>query len=104
VASASKLQLCLRVLMLAPFFIFFSAKALTPKEVQSQFNVGISLMEEEPEKAAQVFRDLYEQSSTIRIQLELARSLYLAGRLEEAKDEFINILKWPNPITVRDKV
>jgi len=104
VASASQFLKYLRVLLLAPFFICSLASALTPKEIQAQFNIGTSLMEERPGEAVQVFRNLYEQSSTIRIQLELARSLYLAGRLEEAKDEFINLLNRPIPITVRDKV
>lgn len=103
-ASANHFHKHLRVLMLAPFFICLTVNALTPKEIQTQFNIGISLMEERPEEAVQVFRNLYEQSSTIRIQLELARSLYLAGRLDEAKDEFINILDRSIPITVRDKV
>ena len=103
-ASASQFHKYLRVLLLAPFFICSLANALTPQEIQAQFNIGTSLMEERPEEAVQVFRKLYEQSSTIRIQLELARSLYLAGRLDEAKDEFINILDRPIPITVRDKV
>lgn len=102
--SAKSLKKYLRVLILAPFFICSLANALNPREIQAQFNIGTSLMEERPEEAVQVFRNLYEQSSTIRIQLELARSLYLAGRLDEAKDEFINILDRPIPITVRDKV
>lgn len=89
---------------MAPFFICPYANALTPREIQVQFNIGTSLMEEEPEMAAKVFRNLYEKSSTIRIQLELAKSLYLSGLLEEAKAEFINILSRPIPITVRDKV
>ena len=103
-ASARNLFKSLRVLFVAPFFISASAIALTPKEIQSQFNLGISLMDDRPKEAAKVLRSLYEQSSTIRIQLELAKSLYLAGSLEEAKSEFINILSRPIPITVRDKV
>ena len=94
----------LRVLLLAPFFISTFAYSLTPKEIQAQFNLGISLMEDRPKEAAKILRSLYDQSSTIRIQLELAKSLYLAGSLEEAKNEFINILSRPVPITVRDKV
>jgi hypothetical protein len=104
VASARNLLKYLRVLFVAPVFISASAIALTPKEIQAQFNLGISLMEDRPKEAAKILRSLYEYSSTIRIQLELAKSLYLAGSLEEAKNEFINILSRPVPITVRDKV
>ena len=103
-ASARNLLKYLRVLFVAPVFISASAIALTPKEIQAQFNLGISLMEDRPKEAARILRSLYEYSSTIRIQLELAKSLYLAGSLEEAKNEFINILSRPVPITVRDKV
>ena len=102
--NANILKVSLRVLVLAPFFICTYAHAQTPKEIQAQFSQAISLMEDRPEIAVQILRNLYEKSSTIRIQLELARSLYLAGRLDEAKDEFINILSRPIPITVRDKV
>lgn len=102
--NAKALRLIQRVLLLAPFFITTNANALTAKEIQAQFELGISLMQSNPEQAAIVFKSLYEQSSTIRIELELARSLFLSGRLDEAKDEFINILNRPIPITVRDKV
>ena len=104
VVNAKALRLIQRVLLLAPFFITTNANALTAKEIQAQFELGISLMQSNPEQAAIVFKSLYEQSSTIRIELELARSLFLSGRLDEAKDEFINILNRPIPITVRDKV
>lgn len=61
-------------------------------------------MQTDPKKAAAILEKLYEQSSTIRIQLELAKSLYLSGELERAKKEFIIILDRPIPLTVRDKV
>lgn len=63
-------------------------------------------MESTPNLAAQIFADLYQDTQAIRVQLEWARSLYLAGRLNEAKEQFINILNKPEsiPITVRDKV
>ena len=59
-----------------------------------------------PNLAAQIFADLYQDTQAVRVQLEWARSLYLAGRLSEAKVQFIDILNKPEsiPITVRDKV
>ena len=59
-----------------------------------------------PNLASEIFGDLYEETKAVRVQLEWARSLYLAGRLTEAKAQFIDILNKPEsiPITVRDKV
>lgn len=59
-----------------------------------------------PSLAAAIFAELYSETHAIRVQLEWARSLYLAGQLEEAKKQFIDILNKPEdiPVTVRDKV
>ena len=104
-AARDRLQLFNQgVLLLSTLFFLGNANALTPREVQSEFNIAISLMDGNPKEAARILQRLYEFSSTIRIQLELARSLYLSGDLAGAKKEFINILNRPIPITVRDKV
>ncbi len=104
-AARDRLQLFNQgVLLLSTLFFLGNANALTPREVQSEFNIAISLMDRNPNEAARILQRLYEFSSTIRIQLELARSLYLSGDLAGAKKEFINILNRPIPITVRDKV
>lgn len=58
----------------------------------------------DPNNAAAIFSALYNETNSVRVQLELARSLYLAGRLAEAKTQFIDILNKPIPIVVRDKV
>lgn len=59
-----------------------------------------------PNLAAQIFAELYEETKAVRVQLEWARSLYLAGHLNQARVQFIDILNKPEflPITVRDKV
>ena len=88
--------------------IFFShiSVASTPEIFQKKFEAGVVEMGSNPNLAAQIFGDLYEETKSVRVQLEWARSLYLAGRLEEAKKQFIDILNKPEsiPITVRDKV
>lgn len=75
-----------------------------PARIDAQFKQALTLMASDPEQAAALLRTLHEQTRAIRIQLELARSLYLAGHLDEAKAEFIALINQPIPITVRDKV
>jgi hypothetical protein len=81
-----------------------SALAQTPFLYQTRFEHGVRLMHTDIDAAVIVFRDLYAETGAIRVQLELARSLYLAEDLDAAKSEFIDILQKPIPITVRDKV
>lgn len=81
-----------------------SALAQTPLLYQQRFEQGVRLMHTDIDAAVTVFRDLYAETGAIRVQLELARSLYLAEDLDAAKSEFIDILQKPIPITVRDKV
>lgn len=57
-----------------------------------------------PQEAAEILKILYQQTGQIRIELEFARSLFLAGNLADAKAQFIHILSEDMPITVRDKV
>lgn len=61
-------------------------------------------MDRDIDKAVEIFQALYSDTKSVRVQLELARSLYVAKRLAEAKEQFILILAQPIPITVRDKV
>lgn len=102
---------CTRALILAPFFILTvvcsPARANSPVDpaaIDAQFKHALSLMQSDPNEAVAILRPLYEQTQAVRIQLELARSLYLAGNLSEAKTEFIVLINKSIPITVRDKV
>jgi len=72
--------------------------------MELEFQKAIALMESDPKEAAAIFQSLYDLAPTIRIQLELARSLYLAGDLAAAKKQFVVLLDRPIPFTVRDKV
>lgn len=81
-----------------------SAIGQTVSVNQKRFEVGVQLMHTDIDQAVVVFRQLYAETGAIRVQLELARSLYLVEDLDGAKDEFIDILSKPIPITVRDKV
>lgn len=96
----------LRALLFAPFFISTLVIAQSPVDFQRRFEEGVSLMGINPNQSASIFDELYRDTHAVRVQLELARSLFLAGRLEEAKIQFIDILNKPEsiPITVRDKV
>lgn len=91
-------------LCIGAFFIATNLFAKTPEIFQKRFEDGVELMSSNPNQAVLVFRELYLETKAIRVQLELARSLYLAGRLSEAKAEFIDVLNKPIPIVVRDKV
>lgn len=71
---------------------------------QKRFEVGVQLMRTDVDQAVVVFRDLYAETGAIRVQLELARSLYLSEEFDQAKAQFIDILSKSIPITVRDKV
>jgi len=91
------------VLVLAPL-IFQAAMAQTSASNQQRFEQGVRLMHTDIDEAVEVFRALYLETGAIRVQLELARSLYIAEDLDGAKTEFINVLQKQVPITVRDKV
>jgi hypothetical protein len=96
----------LRALLVAPFFLSTLALGISPEVFQKRFEQGVALMGVSPTAAISIFDDLYKETGAVRVQLELARSLYLSNRLEEAKAQFIDILNKPEsiPITVRDKV
>jgi len=74
------------------------------QEYQRRFEQGIAYMDRDIDKAVEVFQALYFDTKSVRVQLEWARSLYIAKKLVEAKEQFILILAQPIPITVRDKV
>ena len=84
------------------FFLADNCLANTPQVYQQRFEEGVEAMGSNPNLAAQIFGDLYLETNAVRAQLEWARSLYLAGRLTEAKTQFIDILNKPEsiPITV----
>ncbi len=86
----------MRVLLVAPFFFLgklsYAAVAREPALVQKEFEAAISMMGYNPEAAAAAFGELYQETKAPRIQLEWARSLYLAGRLAEAKEQFIDVI------------
>lgn len=98
--------------LLAPilFFSFENLYAAPPvikisdEAIQRRFEEAIELMSSDPAEAASIFKILYQQTGTIRTELEFARSLFLSGNLADAKAQFIDILNKPIPITVRDKV
>jgi len=96
----------IRVLFMAPFLFVGIAQAapLSEEAIQRRFQEGVALMSSDPEKAVEIFTILYQITAQIRIELELARSLFLAGNLADARAQFIDILQKPIPITVRDKV
>jgi hypothetical protein len=91
---------------MAPFLFVGIAQAapLSEEAIQRRFQEGVALMSSDPEKAVEIFTILYQITAQIRIELELARSLFLAGNLADARAQFIDILQKPIPITVRDKV
>jgi len=88
----------------ALFMALPTAHAQTPLLYQQRFEHGASLMQTDVDEAVVVFRELYAETGAIRVQLELARSLYLAEELDAARQQFIDILQKSIPITVRDKV
>jgi len=80
------------------------AFAQTPTLYQQRFEQGVQLMQSNIDRAVAVFQALYAETGATRVQLELARSLYIAEELDAAKTEFIDVLQKPIPITVRDKI
>jgi len=78
--------------------------AQTPALYQQRFEQGVQFMQTDIDRAVSVFRALYAETGAARVQLELARSLYIAEDLDAAKTEFIDVLQKPIPITVRDKI
>lgn len=71
---------------------------------QQRFEQAVRLMGTDVDQAIGIFQSVYQETGAVRVQLELARSLFLAGRLADAKVEFISILAKPVPIAVRDRV
>jgi hypothetical protein len=76
----------------------------SPQVFQYRFDLGMQALKTDPGQAVDIFRKLYTDTRSSRVQLELARSLFLAGELAESKVEFVDILLKDIPITVRDKV
>jgi len=91
------------LLLLAPLFTVGSF-AQSPTAYQQRFEQGVQFMQTDIDQAVVVFRELYTETGATRVQLELARSLYIAEDLDAAKTQFIDIVQKPIPITVRDKV
>ena len=92
--------------MLAPFLFVGLAQSapLSEEAIQRRFEEGVALMSSSPKEAVEVFKILYQITGQTRVELELARSLFLAGNLADARAQFIDVLSKPIPITVRDKV
>ena len=66
--------------------------------LESQFQLGlISLQQGQYETASRIFYDLSLKSPQPRIKLELARSLYLSGRFQAAREVFEAILTLHHP-------
>ena len=92
------------LLILAAIFYWGATNAQTPQEFQKRFEAGVIMMDRDINQAVIIFTTLYNETKSVRVQLELARALFVAGRLAEAKVQFIDILQKPIPITVRDKI
>lgn len=92
------------LLILAAIFYWGAANAQSTQDFQKRFEAGVVMMDRDINQAVIIFTKLYNDTKSVRVQLELARSLYVAGRLAEAKAQFIDILQKPIPITVRDKI
>lgn len=92
------------VLLLAAPIFSVAVNAQMPSQNQARFEQGVRLMQTDIDAAVVTFRQLYVETGAIRVQLELARSLYIAEELDLAKAQFIDILQKQIPITVRDKV
>jgi Surface lipoprotein assembly modifier len=91
-------------LLFCSLLLYAHAFASNPNAYQQRFEEGVIAMGNNPEDAAAIFEKLYVETNAVRVQLEWARSLFLAGRLAEAKSQFIDIIDKPIPIVVRDKV
>jgi hypothetical protein len=91
------------VLLIAPLFSI-GALAQSPALFQQRFEQGVQLMQTDIDQAVAVFGALFAETDSTRVQLEWARSLYIAEDLDAAKTQFIDVLQKPIPITVRDKV
>jgi hypothetical protein len=94
----------LRLFLLSVIFFSSTVNSQTPSLYQQRFEQGLQLMDTDIEQAVTVFRSLYEKTKSSRVQLELAKVLYLSNQLDAAQNEFIDALQKPLPITVRDKV
>ena len=79
-------------------------QARVQQDYQKRFELGISMMDKDIEQSVEIFQALYNDTKAVRVQLELARSLFIARRLADAKEQFIQVLNQPIPIVVRDKV
>ena len=94
----------IKCLLLAALAISLSVQAQTPQLYQQRFERGVQLLSTDVNQSVLVFRSLYEETQSPRVQLELARALYLSNQLDAAQTEFIDVLQKQIPITVRDKV
>jgi len=103
-ASQSSILISPPVVAPASVYIQTSGPVTQQAELQKRFELGIIMMDKDIDQAILIFQALYADTKAVRVQLELARSLFVARRLAEAREQFIQVLSQPVPIVVRDKV
>ena len=111
-----KSLLFLAMLLLGSGGFFFPASAVAAQKVVLQseatdplqvlFEVGlVELNKGNTESAVQIFQALAQQSPSPRVQLELARALYLDHKYRSARELFNSVLDRPNiPWAVRRNI
>ena len=55
-------------------------QARVQQDYQKRFELGISMMDKDIEQSVEIFQALYNDTKAVRVQLELARSLFIARR------------------------
>ena len=88
-ASQSSILISPPVVAPASVYIQTSGPVTQQAELQKRFELGIIMMDKDIDQAILIFQALYADTKAVRVQLELARSLFVARRLAEAREQFI---------------
>jgi hypothetical protein len=95
-----------RSLIIAAFFYLFQTSAIADTSLVKLFEQGITQSSKgNCKEAIPYFKAALEIDQNInRIQIELAKCLYLTGDSEQAKDYFTKSLDYPNDIAVQQSI
>lgn len=96
-----KAKLVIVLVFLLPLLLFSQEQDAF---LQSQFDLAISVINQQPEFAAEILEGIYSVNPTIRLELEIGRAYFIARNFNESRKWFVGALNKDLPPFVRANV